>query len=222
MTTQEPAARTPSIEFSGSPVVEVALAVAFQPIPNLRTIEFGRLWEDGFRSRFPKVQEQPRIEMATEQFGPLAGAPPFSFQILESPLLPRLWFLNEDETQLVQLQNDWFARNWRQMQTGRNYPHYPQIRGPFEDDLRAVLAHLERHSLGSFKPTQCEITYTNHIPIGGGGPADVRDVLTVFRAGSDLGQLGNPDNVRAALQWIIRTDDEPIGRLHITADPAIR
>jgi uncharacterized protein (TIGR04255 family) len=221
MTQKESSRDRPLAEFENSPAVEVALSVAFQPLANLRTVELGRLWSELFDKRFPKVSEQPRVEMAIEQFGQ-GSAPTFSFQILDTPFVPRLWFLNQDETQLVQVQNNWFARNWRQMETRANYPHYPAVRRPFEADLKAVLSFVEENDLGTFIPTQCELSYTNHIPLNADGPRDLRDVLDVFRGKDRIGPLGQPESVKAALQWIIRQDSEPVGRLHVISDLGIR
>jgi hypothetical protein len=43
------------------------------------------------------------------------------------------------------------------------YPTYENIRGPFENDLRAFKDFLIKEDLGTLTPVQCEITYVNHI-----------------------------------------------------------
>ncbi len=200
------------VEFTNSPAVEVALAIGFQQLAGLGTVELARLWQERFSRAFPKVQEQPRVEMAIEQFGLPTPGPVFKFQLLETPLVPRLWFLNSDESQLVQVQNNWFARNWRQQASGPEYPHYPNVRGLFEADLSGIIEHVRKSRLGVFKPIQCELTYINHIPFEGSAPAHLRDVLRFFAQRSPIGPLGEPESIRTGVQWIIAADGEPIGR----------
>lgn len=217
----EPSGALPRTEFTNPPAVEVALAVGFQPLGLLAAVELFKLWDSKFSQSFPKVQEQPRVEMALEQFGPPSNLPSFRFELVQTPPLPRMWFLNEDESELLQVQNNWFARNWRQRDTGPDYPHYPNIRGPFASDLGHIVEHIENAELGAFRPTQCELTYINHIAFEP-EPAPLRDVLAVFDRRPPEGPLGEPESVRVALQWVVHFNDEPVGRLHMTTEPAIR
>ena len=213
---------SPQIAFTSPPAVEVALAVGFQPLATLGTVELIRLWDSKFSRVFPKVQEQPRVEMAIEQFGPPSSLPSFRFELMQAPPLPRLWFLNDDESELLQVQNNWFARNWRQRDSGPEYPHYPNIRRPFESDLTNIIEHIQKAGLGTFRPNQCELTYINHVAFEATAPAHLRDVLAVFARRPPTGPLGEPESVRAALQWVMTVAGEPVGRLHMTAEPAIR
>ena len=216
-----PTATTEQVEFGSPPAIEVALAVGFQPLPMLGAVEVVRLWESHFRREFPKVQEQVRVTMPIEQFGPPSSLPSFRFELGESPRLPRLWFLRDDESELVQVQNDWFARNWRQRDPGPEYPHYPQIRDPFAVDLGNLIDHIRRRKLGMFVAVNCELTYINHIPLTP-GESDVKRVLNLFAVDPQLGPLGEPEAMRLAVQWLISHEGEPVGRLHLSAEPAVR
>jgi uncharacterized protein (TIGR04255 family) len=216
-----PTATTEQVEFGSPPAIEVALAVAFQPLPLLGAVEVVRLWESNFRRDFPKVEEQARVMMPIEQFGSPSSLPSFRFELAEAPRLPRLWFLCEDESELLQVQNDWFARNWRQRDAGPEYPHYPRIRDPFAADLGHLISHIKRRKLGSFVPIHCELTYINHIPLTP-GESDIKRVLTFFAGDAPPGPLGEPEAVRFAVQWLISHEGEPVGRLHLTAEPAVR
>ena len=214
-------ATTKQVEFVSPPAIEVALAVGFQPLPALGAVEVVRLWESSFRRGFPKVQEQLRVTTLIEQFGPRSSLPSFRFELGESPRLPRLWFLSPDESELVQVQNDWFARNWRQRDGGPEYPHYPKIRDPFAVDLSHLSEHIRRRKLGAFVPIHCELTYINHILLTP-GESDIRRVLGFFAEDAPMGPLGEPEAVRFGVQWLISHEGEPVGRLHLTAEPAVR
>lgn len=92
--------------FEKPPLVEAALAVQFERLPTLRAPQLGYVWQ-AFRDRFPKTEEQPLLEPVFEQFGLPPGSRPgirFEFSVL--PSTPRLWFLNDSGTELVQIQQD--------------------------------------------------------------------------------------------------------------------
>ena len=207
--------------FSNPPVVEVALAVGFRPLAGFRIVDLGRLWER-YQEAFPKVEEQPPLQMTVEQFGGRGSTPSVSLSLMATPPPPRVWFLDEDESQLVQVQNDWFARNWRKTGSSADYPRYPRMRAPFESDLGVFLDHVRTGNLGEFSPTQCEITYINHIPAAEATGDALGDVLTLLASGPAGRFPLAPESVTVAAQYVLRTAEGPVGRLHVSAQPAIR
>lgn len=68
----------------------------------LRPIELGGLRET-WRAEYPLVQEQPPLPPQVE--APIAGPPQVQF-VVGPALQTRVWFLNEEQTELVQLQPD--------------------------------------------------------------------------------------------------------------------
>ena len=91
------------------------------------------------------------------------------FEATESPALPRLWLLNEAGTEMIQVQNDRFIKNWRKAGEKEQYPHYePVIKPAFERDFVEFQEFLVEERLGVIKVTQCEVTYVNHIVSGEG------------------------------------------------------
>jgi len=109
-------------DFENPPLVEVALSVQFEPIEQMRTPQIGFLWAE-FRDRFPVTQEHPPVDPVIERFGiARTGAPEVRLQMLESPPLPRVWFVNPTGTELIQVQNDRFIHNWRKVDDGDKYP----------------------------------------------------------------------------------------------------
>jgi uncharacterized protein (TIGR04255 family) len=118
MTTQQPLPR-----FNNPPVVEVALSVMLEPLPAFRAAHVGLLWNK-LRERFPKTVDQPPLDSPQEtedeprrQLGPTLQFEPFG-----TPPPLRTWFLNDQETELLQIQNDRIARNWRRANTSQPYP----------------------------------------------------------------------------------------------------
>lgn len=210
--------------FAASPVVEVALGVAFQPIAKLRMIELVRLWDALFHSRFPRGEEQPPYLMPIEQFGDRPPLRP-ALQLLQGFPVPRLWLFDQDSdpsTQVIQLQNNYFARNWRKA-PGAAYPRFPALRDPFEQDLESLQRYLQTRKLGELIPIQCELSYISHIDVPAGN-ADLSEVVSLLapRPTSGTRAWPEPESIRLATQFLIHHEDAPVGRLYVSADPAVR
>jgi uncharacterized protein (TIGR04255 family) len=208
-------------DFGQPPVVEVVLSAGFQPLPALRLVEIFKFWEERIRPELPRVEEQGRYEMPLEQLGNGIQLPSVSWQVLPAPPMPRLWFLNQEGSQLLQIQNDWVARNWRRTGPQSQYPRYPDLRVAFVRDLRMFANHVSEHGMGELRFTQCEVTYINHIPIGG---QDARTLAAVLKLVDDPEESFSEEAeaLRVAASYRIRQDRTTIGRLHVTADPATR
>lgn len=207
--------------FEAPPVVEVVLSVGFQPIAPLRWFHMARLWDEQFKVRFPRVEEQARYEMPMESLGKQTG-PSVSLELLTTPPLPRLWFVDGAGSQLVQVQNDWFARNWRKAPGAVEYPRYPKLSELFRADLEAFQQYLRSEDLGEIKPTQCEVTYINHIPwprqndVGNLGA-----VLTLVA--EKVPSFGvQPEAQQINYQYLVDREGESVGRLHVSANRARR
>jgi uncharacterized protein (TIGR04255 family) len=148
------------------------MAVAFAPLDGFTTGHLGRLWAEAF-SEFDHTEDQPYIKPPAELFGTArAFASLVPFQMI-MPSSGRLWLMTPDNTELVQLQRDWFCRNWRRSDavtatTGSepsSYPRYDALVARFDDSLIRLMEYTVANGLGSIRPHQCELTYSNHIPI---------------------------------------------------------
>jgi uncharacterized protein (TIGR04255 family) len=209
--------------FSKPPVVEVALSVMLEPLTRFRAAHVGLLWNQ-VRARFPKTVDQPPLdspqEVEDEVRRPLA--PTLQFEAFRTPPL-RTWFLNEAETELLQLQHDRLARNWRRANTTEPYPSYENIREPFRQDLDLVQTFFQTNEIGDLIPRQCEVTYVNHIIAGEGWQthADVARVMTNWHEPAGAFLPGVED---ATLSWryVIREGKRFVGRLHVSLQPAYR
>lgn len=214
-------------EFDNPPVIEVALSAQFHPLTNFRAVHFGLLWE-GFRKKgFRSVEEHGALDPVLETFeSPSTHTPAIEIKMFEdSPPLPRVWFLNEVGTELVQIQSDRFVHNWRKAQTTLPYPRYDNIRSRFLAELELFEQFTAAERLGPFQPTQCEITYINHIFAGDGfgSHGELANVFTIWQNKFSDDFLQLPEDAGFALRFRIPDSrGEPLGRLHIALQPAFR
>jgi uncharacterized protein (TIGR04255 family) len=149
-------------DFASPPLVEVAISVQFDPLANYGQVWAGKIW-DLFRDRFEIVHEQLPLQPAFETFGGPAR-PSIKVGFSQAPLHARLWFLNKDQTELLQFQNDRFARNWRKMPPFNNeYPRFETIIDKFEKDITSLERFCEEKGIGKLAPNQSELTYVNLI-----------------------------------------------------------
>ncbi len=212
-------------DFANPPLAEVALSVQFEPLEKLRTPQIGLLWNE-FRQRFPATEEHAPLDSEFERFGiPRTSAPIVRMQMLETLPVPRVWFLNEAGTELIQVQQDRFIHNWRKVGEGDAYPRYERLRQTFQSELEAFQAIVAREQCGEIVPNQCEVTYVNHIVAGEGwtNHGQLSQVLTMFQTNYSDDRLGEPEDARLSIRFILRDDDQkPIGRLHAAVQPVFR
>lgn len=215
----------PLPEFENPPVVEVALSVQFQKLDSLRMPQLGYIWQS-FKDRFPETEEQPPLESVFEQFGPKPGGRAgVRLELSMVPPRPRIWLLNEGDSELVQVQHDRFVRNWRKREDSEEYPRYKSLRKLFRMDFDTFCRLVEREKWGAVEPNQCEVTYVNVIPTGEGwrDQGELDKVLTVVSAHYSDDQLSRPEEASAKLQYVLKDDKgEPVGRLHVAANPVVR
>ncbi len=204
-------------EFDAPPVVEVALGVQFRPLFGLRPIELAGLREQ-WRLDYPLVQDQPPLPQQIE--APTGGTPQVQF-VVGPALQTRIWFLNQAQTELVQLQHDRLTVNWRQATPEAAYPRYRYVRDVFEHRFEELEAFVTKRQLGSLDVTQAEVTYINVIE----PEADQLGRLDrVFRNWQPptSSHLGEPEQARALLVFRVPgTGRNPV-RMYVATDPTQR
>ena len=216
-------------EFDNPPVAEVVLSVQFSELRGYRTVHAGLLWEQCFRESYPTFSEHRPLDSVFETFGPRdVGRPSVQLLQVPGPPLPRLWFLNSDGSELVQVQSDRFIHNWRKSGQGAQYPRYEAISVKFFDELQRVEEFFDQQKVGKIEPNQCEVTYVNYITVDDG---DIRKMperaLRIFSAvpsnASDPGVLTPSfEDARIFARYVMDGEDgSPIGRLTVTAQPAL-
>ena len=214
-----------SPSFAKPPLEEVALAIQFQPqaIDTLTAAQFSQLIADGF----PKQEEQPARPPINEEFFE-GSQPPFRFEVIPMPSMPRFWFLSESGTRLVQVQSDLIAYNWQRspggIPTSEPYPRYTTLREEFEARIGSLEESAKKRSKAPLKPNWVEVTYINHIhPLPG---KDDRPHLSELLRGVAVpapgGFLPAPTDVGLNLRFVIPGSNGPAGRLTVALNTAVR
>jgi len=214
-------------EFDEPPVVEVAISLQFKTLESLRSPHFGLLW-DAFRADgYSRIEEHAELEPAFEEFeaspAPRVGIRVQTFD--DAPPPPRIWFLNEPLNELIQVQRDRLIVNWRRGAQSEPYPRYVRIIKRFRSALSSFTEFTTTLKLGDIVPTQCEITYVNHIPSGSGWSkhGELDRVVTTWENQYSDRYLGMPED--AGFQLRHRMTDESgkaLGRLHVVVQSAYR
>jgi uncharacterized protein (TIGR04255 family) len=128
----------------------------FNTPDKLTAPHIGLLW-DRFRKDYPRVQHAPPLPGAQNQLqiDTFTGLP-----------LPRMWFINRNDDQLIQFQVDQFYFNWRRRENV--YPRYNKVINDFESVVTIVEGFFKDNELGHIIPLGFELSYINHIPKGEG------------------------------------------------------
>jgi uncharacterized protein (TIGR04255 family) len=216
------------VNFDRPPVNEVVMGVQFStPVLNDVTVltEFWPL----VREDFPRLEKQPAIPPATEDFGVAQTAPSFQIQFGTEGPSPRYWLLSETGTELIQLQQDRFLINWRQLQPTDEYPRYAHLRERFLREYGLLRTALGEARWQTVNVDLCEISYINHIPAEiDGSTIQLSDVLTAVPPFSQEEATVLPQLEDSNLQarFVLRGWDgrsaAPTGRMYLGAGHAVR
>ncbi len=203
-------------DFRKPPLVEVALSLQFEAVDGLTTAHIGLLWKK-YRSQLPLIEEHPPLDPAFEKFDP-PRPKQVEIRFGNKPPVPRVWFLSEAKTEVLQIQHDRFIHNWRKVGDGATYPRYEQIRDQFWREAQAFARFLSEEKLGLLSINQCEITYVNHV---GSETEEVdfgkaENLVANWQSLTETAFLPKPEEV--SLNWRYRMPDD-VGRLHVMVRP---
>ncbi len=171
-------------EYARPPLNEVAIGLQFEPLQKLGAEHLGLYW-NGIRDRYPSAQTHTPISHVTEGVKVETGETIGETIVFGIPIpIPRCWFVDKRGCELVQLQQDRFHRNWRQLRADESYPRFPALFQEFKAEWHGFLRFLEAEKLDQPVIDQCELTYTNHIipdPVTKGLP-DPSTIFSMWRA----------------------------------------
>jgi uncharacterized protein (TIGR04255 family) len=137
----------PFPSYKHAPLNEVSIGLQFQPLERLKIPHFGLFWER-IREQFPLVEHAP----------PIVGK---SQESSEWFPLPRVWFIDKSDSQLLQLQADRINFNWRFREGADPYPRFEVIATQYFGLLEALEKFLGEADIGVILPTAVELTYVN-------------------------------------------------------------
>lgn len=196
--------------YKNPPVNEVVCGMRFSTPDKLRIPHLGLLWNK-FRLNYPSILHASPIASIKGEIwvDDVTGLP-----------LPRVWFINKSDDQLVQFQFDRFYFNWRYRQNV--YPRYPYVIEKFENVRNTIIDFFSELELGELNPIEYELTYINHI-VKGREWNTIDDLSKIF---SDFvwkqipGRfLSNPVNVAWQIEYPL---PEKKGHLIVSLKQAIR
>ena len=192
------------------------LGVGFLEVPELTSVQIVRFWDRNLASELPSDGQSPPYEVPIERFPAEPVRREVSLTLRNEPLPPRLLFF--DDNHLVQLQQDWYAYNWRKTPARPDYERYEEGRNRFKRYLYMLCDYLTNELSVEFHPKQGEITYVNRIPMSvlreDPGPLGLllNDIQPA--AGNYL-----PEPYYAEASWGYEFKDDKVrGRLHITTN----
>ncbi len=137
----------PFPSYKSPPLNEVSIGLQFQPLEKLKIPHFGLFW-DLIRKDFPNVEHAPPI--LKKDMGSVEWLP-----------LPRVWFIDKSDAQLLQLQADRINFNWRSREGADCYPRFRTIAPQFFGLLETFEQFLVNADIGIILPTVAEVTYIN-------------------------------------------------------------
>lgn len=210
----------PLPEFRRPPVVEVAASVQFAQIRSLDAAKLGALWMR-FRDRYPRTEQHPPLPSTQETFAP-QRIPRFGFSVGPAFPAPRLWFLDESATRLVQVQSNRLIVNWRQLDTDQDYPRYPVLRDSLTEAFSRLTAFVRDEGLGEIVPDQAELTYVNHLRSRdrASGRESLSRLLSFWHEPTSVVLRGTPEEASLRLQYVMKQGTEPIGRFFVEVESA--
>lgn len=216
-------------EFEKPPVVEVVLSLQFSELRKYRSLHAGLLWSRYRDSGFKEYSEHPPLERRFEIFGPEEEIRQPSLKLVPADEVRpfRIWFIKEEGGELIQLQADRFVHNWRKTGESQNYPRYERIKERFFEEIKELQAFFDEEGIGQIQPNQCEVTYVNLISFDGDvwtNPEAALKVLSDVRLNPDDSNARLPtlEDAQYSARFVLADDKkEPIGRLIVSAQPAI-
>ncbi|MCK5424536.1 MAG: TIGR04255 family protein [Emcibacter sp.] len=140
--------------FKKPPIIEVVCSVAFAPIEKFQSVHFGEFWSK-IKSEFPETQDVPPINRVPE-----IQENRVTFEFGTSLPLPRVWFVGNDQHELIQLQKDRFLFNWRKLDDGE-YPRFEEVFDAFKQYWNEFISFIDENQLGSIHIKQLELSYIN-------------------------------------------------------------
>ena len=194
-------------DYENPPLSEVVLGVQFVPPRGYQQIYAKDAW-DLFINDFPKIKEVDSLPPSFETFG-LPKIKRSDIKLLTGATHDRYWFLSENETELIQFQQDRLLHNWRKLKDGHNsYPRFEKILPKFESELLKLEGYFSSNfSSNELEINQCELTYVNQIAL--------EDTSQPFDKWIRIVNIDSLEfeNISITTQKQLTRNDDPYGRL---------
>jgi uncharacterized protein (TIGR04255 family) len=200
-------------DFRRPPVVETSLGFYFSPLPGWNVVHVGALWEE-FRGKYPRPEYLPPINLPAD---PRALIGQIVADVGKIPF--RTCFVDDSNSQLVQVQNGCFFHNWRKTPETPQYQHFDAVRPFFKNDWEIFCSFLAKHYLQLPDVSRCEVTYFNHL-VRGEDWHDISEfssMFPAFRVSEAHGMLSKIDTANLVVSYEVDG-----GRLQVSVSPGVR
>lgn len=141
------------------PVHEVAVGIGFQSLNCWGGTAAGEFWSL-VRDRFPESEDRAPLPPL-----PVTASPELQVGLIELPPIRRVWFVSEDESTLIQVQDNRLHVNWRRTTDESAYPRYGHVLEQFAFALECLMKFAGERG-EELQVKAGEVTYVNHIPEG--------------------------------------------------------
>lgn len=188
----------PFPHYNEPPLIETVLAVQFAPLRGLSTAHIGLFW-DRLGSAWTRVEEVEArgqiVQVVPRSDGWLGDAVFFPGR------MNRLRILQEPGDRMLQIENGWFAYNWRRPRQDAPYPRFATLLPEFLDLFSKWQGFLSEQQIGAVAPNLWEVSYVNAIEKGSvwNSSEDWAKVLPELLKVPKLGPLGAP--MTGQLRW---------------------
>ncbi|QDO08273.1 TIGR04255 family protein [Streptomyces sp. S1D4-23] len=198
------------------PVNEVVLSVAMSPQPMLvgpRVPEILGSWYEEHRNVQVVQPYVMPIEQAPDIGSGMPSGPSINFtNAVES----RYWLHSVDGSEVIQVQPDYLALNWKRVTPDQIYPHFGELRQRFSTFLSNADSGLQRAG-GAVLPIRAELTYINLIEPNPTW-SNLSETHKVVNVSSGLSQDYEQFSFSASAPII--DAGEFLGRVHVSVQPA--
>ena len=203
------------------PVVETVMAARIQPLRAFSSVELLEFWNRSLRAVYPVAEEQPLYAAPIEEFGDGPPASSIRVNLTSAPDPRRFWLRGETGEDLVQVQHDWIAFNWRKPSDDAKYRDYAYGRGRFVELYSALQSFADTEGLGPIVPVQAEVSYINHVhALRAGASPTLNDVLSEVTAPRPGGMLPKSEGQTYTARYVAHDKGgKPYARLHVQANP---
>ena len=161
--TNEFCQRSPMIsrlQFDYPPVIEVVFSVAFALRQPFKSAHFGVFWQR-IRNQFPRMEDNPPLPPTL--IPQADGTTTAQFAFMSVPPLRRVWFLDNEGRDIIQVQDDRFIFNWKRNPTDVGYPGYDEISSRFESHWKTFKQFLSEEDIEIVSLNLLELVYVNDI-----------------------------------------------------------
>ena len=131
-----------------------------------------------FKEQFVHIIEQPPVPSIIEEF-PNQPSGEAQLNVGNIPVLPRIWFVENNNNRILQVQRDRFTFNWRKIDGRQQYPGFSSVFENFEGLYNRFCQTITSLRVGSVKPLQYELTYIDQL-IEGEGWRSLDDLAKIY------------------------------------------